>query len=98
MNYEIHSTVKFNKWLRSIKDRNARDRLTQRIANMRFGHFGDYKRISKDLFELRFFFGSGYRVYYTLQGKEVILLLCGGDKSSQYNDIVLAKKLLKELE
>ena len=98
MDYEILTTLKFDKWLKSVKDAKAQDRLTQRISNMSFGHFGDYKTIQKNLFELRFFFGSGYRIYYTIQHGQIILLLCGGDKSSQNKDIKLAKKLLIELE
>jgi len=55
MNYEIESTAKFDKWYKSLKDITTKDRLTQRISNMRFGHFGDHKQINTKLFELRFF-------------------------------------------
>lgn len=65
---------------------------------MRFGHFGDHKRINSKLFELRFFFGSGYRVYYTVRNGEIIFLLVGGDKSSQSKDIDTANNLLNKLE
>jgi putative addiction module killer protein len=65
---------------------------------MRFGHFGDHKLIENSLFELRFFFGSGYRVYYTIKHNQIILLLCGGDKSSQSSDIDKARHLLNHLE
>ena len=98
MEYEIHSTIKFDKWLKSVKDHKTQDRLTQRISNMRFGHFGDHKLIENSLFELRFFFGSGYRVYYTIKNDQIILLLCGGDKSSQSSDIDKARQLLNQLE
>ncbi|HBQ45371.1 MAG TPA: addiction module antitoxin RelB [Thiomicrospira sp.] len=97
MDYEIYTTLKFDKWLKSVKDSKVQDRLTQRISNMGFGHFGDSKQLSKDLFELRFFFGAGYRIYYTIQNKKVILLLCGGDKKTQSKNIELAKKLLNNL-
>ena len=62
------------------------------------GHFGDYKQIGSDLFELRFFFGSGLRIYYTIQSNKVVFLLVGGNKSTQKKDITKAKKLLAELE
>ena len=60
------------------------------------GHFGDYKPLGDDLYELRFHFASGYRIYYTLQQGQVVLLLIGGDKSSQNRDIEKAKTLLKD--
>jgi len=98
MDYKILTTNKFDKWLKLLRDRTVKQRLTQHISNMSFGHFGDHKLIDKDLFELRFFFGSGYRIYYTIKSKEIILLLCGGDKTSQNKDIELAKMMLSELE
>lgn len=98
MNYQIRTTKQFDKWLRSIKNLQTRDRLVQRIANMRLGYFGDHKTIANNLYELRFFFGAGYRVYYTIRENQLILLLCGGDKDTQTKDISLAKRLLNELE
>jgi len=65
---------------------------------MTIGSFGDHKTISLNLFELRMFFGPGFRVYYTIQGREIIFLLAGGDKSTQKKDIVKAEELLKQLE
>lgn len=61
------------------------------------GNFGDCKSIDKQISELRFFLGAGYRIYYTIKGDEIILLLNGGDKSSQAKDIKQAKDILKEL-
>lgn len=98
MKYTIQTTLKFDKWLKSVKDKTVKTRLTQRIDNMSFGHFGDHKSINDNLSELRFFFGSGYRIYYTIQNDLIILLLCGGDKSSQNKDIEKAKQILNELE
>jgi len=80
MHYVIKSTAKFDKWFNSFKDTKIKDRLTQRISNMYFGHFGDHKQINTGLFKLRFFFGSGYRIYYTIRSGEIIILLAGGDK------------------
>jgi probable addiction module killer protein len=62
------------------------------------GHFGDYKQISNNVFELRFFFGPGYRVYYTIQNDKVVILLNGGDKGSQNKDIESAQSLADALE
>jgi putative addiction module killer protein len=69
-----------------------------RLDRLKNNNFGDYKRIDNNLFELRFFFGSGLRIYYTIRNKHIILLLVGGDKSSQDNDIKKAKRILDELE
>jgi len=98
MEFKINSTAIFNKWLKSVKDKRTQDRLTLRIRNMQFRHFGDTKTISQNLFELRFFFGSGIPIYYTIQNGEVILLLSGGDKSYQSKDIKKAQKILEKLE
>ena len=62
------------------------------------GNFGDYKQISPSLFELRFFFGGGIRIYYTIRNNQVVILLVGGNKSSQQNDIQKAKRILDEME
>ena len=69
-----------------------------RLYRVEQGNFGDAKSLAKNLFELRFFFGSGYRVYYTIKGATVVFLLCGGDKSSQEIDIAQAKMIMDELE
>ncbi len=98
MHYELQSTKQYNKWFSGIKDRQVRNRILRRIDSMTIGFFGDHKTISANLFELRMFFGSGFRVYYTIQGREIIVLLAGGDKSTQKNDIAKATKLLKQLE
>jgi len=62
------------------------------------GNFGDHKQLDSKLFEMRFFFGSGYRVYYTIKSNRIVLLLAGGDKSSQQQDITMAITILNELE
>jgi putative addiction module killer protein len=98
MTYGLRSTKQFDKWLEEIKDRQFRNRILRRIDSMAIGSFGDHKAISANLFELRMFFGSGFRVYYTIQGREIIFLLAGGDKSSQKKDIAKARELLKQLE
>ena len=98
MNYLLRSTKQYDKWLAGIKDRQTRNRILRRIDSMTMGSFGDHKTIGPNLFELRLFFGPGFRVYYTIQGSQIIFLLAGGDKSTQTKDIATAKKLLKKLE
>ncbi len=98
MKYELHSTKSFDKWFGRLKDTVTKRKILARFARAENGHFGDFKQISASLFELRFFFGGGLRIYYTIRDNRVILLLVGGDKSSQKNDIEKAKSLLDELE
>jgi len=98
MKYEIDTTLHFDKWLKKLRDRTVRYRLLARFDHVAKGNFGDTKQIATNLFELRFFFGSGYRVYYTIQNEKIVLLLCGGDKSTQSKDITRAKVLLAQLE
>lgn len=69
-----------------------------RLARVENGNFGDCKQIIPGLYEMRFFFGPGLRIYYTVQDQKVILLLTGGDKSTQAKDIKKAEKLLREME
>ena len=97
MKYEIETTQDFDKWLRKIRDKTVLHRFDVRFNRITKGNFGDFKQIDANLFELRFFFGSGYRVYYTVRNNRVILLLCGGDKSTQSKDIARAKNLLDRL-
>lgn len=86
----------FVEWLKGLKDRKARAIVHTRIARLKVGNFGDYKRIDTQLFELRIHYGSGYRVYFGMDGDEVILLLCGGTKKTQRRDIDQAKSYWDE--
>jgi putative addiction module killer protein len=95
MHYEIETTNIFDKWLNSLKDKTAVTRIMSRLYRMEQGNFGDVKTVGQNLFEIRFFFSSGFRVYYTIRGKAIILLLCGGDKSTQKKDIEKAKKIME---
>lgn len=96
--YSIYTTEIFDKWFSKLKDQQAKKRIQVRIDRVEDGNFGDSKSIGEGVSELRFFFGSGYRVYYCKQGQRVIILLAGGDKSTQSKDIDLALQLAKELE
>ena len=81
------------KWYSRLKDRVAKMRIAVRIRRVQSGNVGDARPVGDGVFELRFNFGPGYRVYYTERGDEIIILLAGGDKSTQQSDIAAAKSL-----
>lgn len=95
--YQIHQTDTFAKWFSKLKDRKAIAKILIRIESIKQGNFGDSKSLGSGLHELRLNIGPGYRVYYTRKSGLLILLLCGGDKSSQSKDIARARKILNEL-
>lgn len=94
----ILETLEFADWLTKLKDVQARARIARRIYRLREGNPGDVKPVGEGVSELRIDYGPGYRVYFIQEGKVVILLLCGGDKSSQSRDIAKAKTLAKALK
>ena len=96
--YKLRSTKQYDKWFSKLKESTAKIRVLARLNRVENGNFGDFKQISPNLFELRFFFGAGLRIYYTIQDSTVVFLLAGGDKSSQEKDIEKVAELLKELE
>lgn len=98
MEYTLRSTKKFQKWLSKIKDQRTKEKILVRLDRIENGNFGDYKQVSSNLFELRFFFGGGLRIYYTVCNSQIIFLLVGGDKSSQRSDIEKARRMLDEME
>ncbi len=79
-------------WLKSLKDRMGQARISARILRAESGNFGDHKSVGEGVTELRIPVGPGYRLYYALDGEDIILLLIGGDKSTQSKDIEIAKK------
>lgn len=94
---EILQTDEFAKWLKRLRDADAKARINVRIRRVSLtGNFGDAKPVGDGVFELRIDYGPGYRVYYSQCGREIVLLLIGGDKSSQQKDIDKAKKLNAE--
>ena len=97
MKYEIERTEPFDKWLKNLKDRKAVLAITQRLNRAALGNFGDTKVLGDGVYEMRIFLGPGYRLYYTIRNGVIILLLLGGDKSSQEKDIDLAKKIAGSL-
>jgi putative addiction module killer protein len=82
----------FIEWSDSIKDKQAMQRVLARVARVRSGNFGDSKSVGAGVIELRIPYGPGYRVYFGRDGAFLVVLLCGGDKSSQSKDIENAKK------
>jgi putative addiction module killer protein len=94
---EVRTTQEFDDWLDNLRNRTAVLRISTRIDRIEQGNFGDTKVITEEISELRFFFGSGYRIYYTIQEKMIIILINGGDKSSQKKDIKKAKALFDEI-
>jgi len=95
--YEVLETETFIKWLTSLKDKITRVRIGKRIARIKYGNFGDTKVLDNGVSEIRLKFGAGYRVYYTQKEKVIIILLCGGDKSTQKQDIERAKQMAMEV-
>lgn len=94
---EVRQTAVFASWLEQLRDTNARARILVRIRRLELGNPGGAKAVGEAVSELRTPYGPGYRVYFTHQGQEIIILLCGGDKSSQSRDIAAAKQMAKEL-
>jgi putative addiction module killer protein len=93
----IRRTETFIKWLKKLKDRIGKALILERISRLEDGNPGDSGPVGEGLSEMRIHFGPGYRVYYKDTGKEIIILLCGGDKSTQQEDIGKAKRIAKTL-
>lgn len=97
MRYEIETTVTFSKWLKSLKDRQAVKAIAMRLTRAEAGNLGDVKGVGGGVSEMRIFVGKGYRLYYTMRNGKVVILLCGGDKTSQSRDIEKAKVMASEV-
>lgn len=95
--YSIKQTENFSKWLKKLKDIQGKVAVLRRIDRIKEGNFGEYKVIDNNISELKIPTGPGYRVYYTKRDEEIIILLIGGDKSTQTDDINKAKQILKEI-
>jgi putative addiction module killer protein len=93
---EIYQSATFSKWLGGLKDRQARMRIHARLDRVAIGNFGDIYPVGEGLSELRIHYGPGYRLYCMLRGASVLVLLCGGDKSTQSRDIEKAKIIAKD--
>ena len=95
---EVRQTRTFMEWRAGLRDSVARKRIGARIDRLSFGNFGDVKPVGDGVSELRLDFGPGYRIYFVQRGNVLVILLCGGDKSSQRRDITNAKQMAQELE
>ncbi|NIF16432.1 type II toxin-antitoxin system RelE/ParE family toxin [Pantoea sp. Cy-639] len=98
MTYQIEKTTRFTRWLLNLRDLRARIAIMRRIERLGLGNPGDCQYIGEGVSELRIDVSGGYRVYFTRRQSRLILLLLGGDKSSQAGDILKAMALAKELE
>jgi putative addiction module killer protein len=93
--FEVRQTTVFDRWYHGLRDRRARARITLRLDRLRLGQFGDAKFLG-GVAELRIDYGPGYRVYFCQRGGTIVLLLCGGDKTTQALDIAKARDLARE--
>lgn len=96
--YQLAETIEFARWLGSLRDIRAIAKIIDRLKRASNGNFGDYKSVKGGVFEMRIDYGPGYRVYFFRRGKELVILLCGGDKRSQDDDVARAKRLKEEIE
>ena len=92
---EVIKSSQFSAWLNAAGS-SIKVRVLARLSRIELGNFGDHCSIGDGIFELRLFFGAGYRIYYTQQGNQVVVVLCAGDKSTQSKDIRLAKQIALE--
>jgi len=94
--FQLEQTSLFSRWLEGLKDYRAKAAIVLRLKQVAVGQWGDVKSVGAGVSELRWHIGPGYRVYFIRQGDYIVLLLAGGDKSSQARDIAKAKALAKE--
>jgi putative addiction module killer protein len=94
--FEVRQTARFTAWLGGLRDRQARARILKRVDRAAEGNLGDVAPVGDGVSEMRIHHGPGYRVYFKHEGNELIMLLCGGDKSTQQDDIEEAKGLAKD--
>jgi putative addiction module killer protein len=95
---EVRQTVRFATWLAGLRDVQSRARILKRIDRVKAGNLGDVAPVGEGVSEMRLFFGPGYRLYFVADGETLIVLLCGGDKSTQASDIAEAKVMAKGIE
>ena len=95
---KIYTTEVFDLWFESLRDRLAARRIQARIDRDEDGNLGDHKSLAQGVFELRIHHGPGYRVYFAQRGEAIVILLVGGDKSSQARDIQIAQELARQLK
>ena len=94
----VKRTEVFDKWLRKLRDRQAVNRIQVRIDRLATGNTGDINTVGQGVLEMKINYGPGYRVYFLPQANRIIILLCGGDKTTQANDIAHALKIARKLK
>jgi putative addiction module killer protein len=94
---QIQTTEIFDAWFTSLKDKQAVARIQARIDRAEDGNFGDFSSVGDEILEMRIHYGPGYRLYFVQRGAELIILLMGGNKSTQEKDIRAAKQLARKL-
>jgi len=94
----VFTTKVFDEWFEALRDKQAARRIQARIDRAEEGNFGDCKSVGEGVSEMRIHFGPGYRVYFAQRGLEIVILLAGGDKSTQDNDIRIALGLAQQLK
>ena len=95
--FEVRKTDEFDKWLSALADQRAIAKIVSRIERLGLGNAGDVKPVGEGISEMRLPHGPGYRIYYKQTGKAIVVILCGGDKSTQESDIKRAKEIAKQL-
>jgi putative addiction module killer protein len=95
---QLKQTEVFGKWLSELRDIRAKARILARLESSRLGNLGDARSVGDGVSELRIDVGAGYRVYFTRRQRVVIILLCGGDKSTQSKDIARAKLMVQQID
>ena len=95
--FEVRRTERFIQWVDGLSDPRAVAKIAARAERLASGNFGDVQPVGEGVSELRIHYGPGYRVYFVQRGAVVVILLCGGDKSSQARDIKSAKAMAKEV-
>ena len=96
--YTVLQSGALKEWVSGLKDARARARIAARVRRAELGNFGDSKSVGGGVSEMRIDHGPGYRLYFTVRGQSLILLLCGGDKRTQVTDIRRAQQMLSELK
>ena len=94
---DVRQTQQFSAWLLRLRDANAVARTVARIRRMEKGNPGDSKSVGQGILEMRIDYGPGYRIYYIQRGTQIVILLCGGDKRTQQEDIKQAQKMAEKL-
>jgi len=94
--FEIIKSETFDSWLKGLRDKRAAARINARLRRVSLGNLGNVAPVGDGVSEMRIFYGPGYRIYFVQEGQVLIVLLCGGDKSTEKKDIKRAKELANE--